>query len=107
MNCVGEAILPIPVSLLRPGGVYLCCLPPDAGQKYAQYAHSAGTGPYFPPLLGIYGFHALIIHALRTNGVELKNWPPLDMLWIFSATLAGSLLLSVMLQRIDTRRLVS
>ncbi|WFX95385.1 acyltransferase [Citrobacter braakii] len=57
--------------------------------------------------LGIYGFHALIIHALRTNGVELKNWPPLDMLWIFSVTLAGSLLLSVLLQRIDTRRLVS
>ena len=57
--------------------------------------------------LGIYGFHALIIHALRTNGIELKNWPPLDMLWIFSATLAGSLLLSILLQRIDTRRLVS
>ena len=57
--------------------------------------------------LGIYGFHALIIHALRTNSIELKNWPPLDMLWIFSATLAGSLLLSVLLQRIDTRRLVS
>ena len=57
--------------------------------------------------LGIYGFHALIIHALRTNGIELKNWPPLDMLWIFSATLAGSLLLSMLLQRIDTRRLVS
>ncbi|MCX9039886.1 hypothetical protein NLN82_28265, partial [Citrobacter portucalensis] len=33
--------------------------------------------------------------------------PPLDMLWIFSATLAGSLLLSILLQRIDTRRLVS
>jgi len=29
------------------------------------------------------------------------------MLWIFSATLAGSLLLSMLLQRIDTRRLVS
>lgn len=57
--------------------------------------------------LSIYGFHALIIHALRTNSIELKNWPPLDMLWIFSATLAGSLLLSVLLQRIDTRRLVS
>ncbi|HAU4330633.1 acyltransferase [Citrobacter freundii] len=57
--------------------------------------------------LGIYGFHALIIHALRTNGIEFKAWPPLDMLWIFSATLAGSLLLSILLQRIDTRRLVS
>lgn len=57
--------------------------------------------------LGIYGFHALIIHALRTNGIEFKAWPPLDMLWIFSVTLAGSLLLSMLLQRVDTRRLVS
>ncbi|MDN8600874.1 acyltransferase [Citrobacter sp. S2-9] len=57
--------------------------------------------------LGIYGFHALIIHALRTNGIEIKHWPPLDIVWIFSITLAGSLLLSVLLQRVDTRRLVS
>ena len=33
--------------------------------------------------LGIYGFHALIIHALRTRGIELKNWPILDIIWIF------------------------
>ncbi len=32
--------------------------------------------------LGIYGFHALIIHALRTNGLELKRWPPLDIVWV-------------------------
>lgn len=57
--------------------------------------------------LGIYGFHALIIHALRTNGIEMKQWPPLDLVWIFSVTLAGSLLLSMLLQRVDTRRLVS
>jgi len=57
--------------------------------------------------LGIYGFHALIIHALRTNGVELTRWPLLDILWIFSATVAGSLLLSMLLQHLDTRRLVS
>ncbi|HBL4691370.1 acyltransferase [Citrobacter sedlakii] len=57
--------------------------------------------------LGIYGFHALIIHALRTSGLEIKRWPPLDMLWIFSATLCVSLLLSMLLQRVDTRRLVS
>lgn len=57
--------------------------------------------------LGIYGFHALIIHALRTGGLEIKRWPPLDMLWIFSTTLAASLLLSLLLQRVDTRRLVS
>ncbi|HBM9791863.1 TPA: acyltransferase [Escherichia albertii] len=57
--------------------------------------------------LGIYGFHALIIHALRTNGVELKQWPLLDILWIFNATLIISLLFSVLLQKIDRRRLVS
>ncbi|EJM0809663.1 acyltransferase [Escherichia albertii] len=57
--------------------------------------------------LGIYGFHALIIHALRTKGVELKQWPLLDILWIFNATLIISLLFSVLLQKIDRRRLVS
>ncbi|VTP62210.1 Inner membrane protein YiaH [Leclercia adecarboxylata] len=57
--------------------------------------------------LGIYGFHALVIHALRTRGVELKSWPLLDIVWIFSATLVVSLLLSMLLQRIDTRRFVS
>lgn len=57
--------------------------------------------------LGIYGFHALIIHALRSSGLELKSWPLLDIVWIFCATLAGSLLLSMLVQRIDTRRLVS
>lgn len=57
--------------------------------------------------LGIYGFHALVIHALRTRGVELKSWPVLDIIWIFTATLAVSLLLSMLLQRIDTRRFVS
>lgn len=57
--------------------------------------------------LGIYGFHALIIHALRARGLEFKSWPLLDIVWIFCATLAGSLLLSMLVQRIDTRRLVS
>lgn len=57
--------------------------------------------------LGIYGFHALVLHALRTQGIELKRWPLLDIIWIFSATLVVSLLLSMLLQRIDTRRFVS
>lgn len=57
--------------------------------------------------LGIYGFHALIIHALRTNGLELKRWPPLDMAWIFTVTVMGSLLLSMLLQHIDKRKWVS
>ena len=57
--------------------------------------------------LGIYGFHALVIHALRTRGVELESWPVLDIVWIFTVTLVVSLLLSMLLQRIDTRRFVS
>lgn len=57
--------------------------------------------------LGIYGFHALIIHFLRTHGYQITAWPVLDIAWIFGATLAGSLLLSMALQRIDTRKLVS
>lgn len=57
--------------------------------------------------LGIYGFHALIIHALRTHGIEIQTWPVLDILWIFAATLVTSLGLSMLLQRIDTRRYVS
>ena len=57
--------------------------------------------------LGIYGFHALVIHALRTRGVELKSWPVLDIVWIFSVTLVVSLLLSMLLQKLDTRRFVS
>ncbi|EGT5710916.1 acyltransferase [Cronobacter dublinensis subsp. dublinensis] len=57
--------------------------------------------------LGIYGFHALIIHFMRTRHYELTAWPVLDIAWIFSVTLAGSLLLAALLQRIDRRRLVS
>jgi len=56
--------------------------------------------------LGIYGFHALVIHALRTHGVELP-WPVLDIVWIFSVTVVISLLLSMALQRVDTKRFVS
>lgn len=44
--------------------------------------------------LGIYGFHALIVHALRASHLELSRWPLLDIVWIFSAALLGSLLLS-------------
>ncbi|WNN71992.1 acyltransferase [Kluyvera cryocrescens] len=57
--------------------------------------------------LGIYGFHAFIIYALRSWNLDLKNWAALDILWVFAATLAGSLLLSLALQRVDKRRLVS
>lgn len=57
--------------------------------------------------LGIYGFHALIIHTLRTRGYELQGSPLLDIAWIFTATLLGSLALSMLVQRIDRRRFVS
>ncbi|NDJ55827.1 acyltransferase [Enterobacteriaceae bacterium 4M9] len=57
--------------------------------------------------LGIYGFHALIIHFLRTHGLDIKQWPVLDMAWVFTATLAISLLLALGLRRLDRHRLVS
>ncbi|VUS67246.1 acyltransferase [Klebsiella huaxiensis] len=63
--------------------------------------------PFARHSLGIYGFHALIIHALRASGLELARWPLLDIAWIFSAALLGSLLLSALVQRFDSRRLVS
>ncbi|MDR8351640.1 acyltransferase, partial [Acinetobacter baumannii] len=31
--------------------------------------------------LGIYGFHALIVHALRASHLELSRWPLLDIVW--------------------------
>jgi surface polysaccharide O-acyltransferase-like enzyme len=57
--------------------------------------------------LGIYGFHALFIHFLRTHRLDFRHLPLLDMPWVFAAALGGSLLLSVGLRRLDTRRLVS
>lgn len=57
--------------------------------------------------LGIYGFHALLIHFLRTHELDLKHMPVLDIVWIFTATLGGSLLLALGLRRLDRHRLVS
>lgn len=57
--------------------------------------------------LGIYGFHALIIHALRHHNLVLTRWPLLDMVWVFTVALGGSLVLSAGLQRLDKHRLVS
>lgn len=56
--------------------------------------------------LAIYGFHALIIHFLRTHHLDIKQWPVLDMVWVFAATLCGSLLLAMGLRKIDSRRYV-
>lgn len=57
--------------------------------------------------LAIYGFHALIIHYLRTHSLDVDSHPVLDIFYIFSAALLGSLLLSMALRKIDSRRLVS
>ncbi|MGP3593765.1 acyltransferase [Vagococcus sp. WN89Y] len=57
--------------------------------------------------LGIYGFHAFIIHALRTRGIEFQDSPLLDIAWIFTATLLASLALSMLVQRIDKKHFVS
>lgn len=57
--------------------------------------------------LSIYGFHALFIHFLRTHTLDIKHQPLLDMIWVFAVTLGGSLLLSLALRRLDTRRLIS
>ncbi|RLM18765.1 acetyltransferase [Brenneria alni] len=57
--------------------------------------------------LAIYGIHALIIHYLRTHGMNFPSQPVLDIFYVFTIALLGSLLLSMALQKIDTRRLVS
>lgn len=56
--------------------------------------------------LAIYGFHAFIIHFMRTRSLEVSAWPMLDIVWIFCCALLLSLLLSMGLQRLDRRRLV-
>ncbi|XNM63309.1 acyltransferase [Escherichia coli] len=66
-----------------------------------------GLGRISRHSLGIYGFHAFIIYALRSWNIDLKNWPALDILWVFATTLRGGHLLLLALQRIDKRRLVS
>lgn len=57
--------------------------------------------------LAIYGFHALIIHFIRTHHYDFTAYPVLDILYVFALTLGLSTLLSMGLQRIDRRRWVS
>ena len=57
--------------------------------------------------LPIYGFHALFIHFMRTHHLDYTQRPPLDIVLIFSVTLAGSLLLALGLRRLDRHHLVS
>lgn len=57
--------------------------------------------------LAIYGFHAFIIHYIRTHGLDFKATPPLDIIYVFLVTLLFSLLLATGLRRLDTCRWVS
>ncbi|MFH8136141.1 acyltransferase [Pantoea osteomyelitidis] len=57
--------------------------------------------------LPIYGFHALFIHFLRTRHLDDMTQPLLDLPWVFGVTLGGSLLLAMLLQRVDKHHLVS
>ncbi|MFC3393415.1 acyltransferase [Brenneria rubrifaciens] len=57
--------------------------------------------------LAIYGFHALIIHFMRTHGLDFPSRPVLGIFSVFAIALLGSLFLSMLLQKLDTRRLVS
>ncbi|XPE45878.1 hypothetical protein ACNKHO_22675 [Shigella flexneri] len=79
--------------------VFICAISLLMVVQHAERA-LRGLGLISRHSLGIYGFHALVIYALRSRGVDLKNWAVLDILWVFAATLAGSLLLSLALQRI-------
>ncbi|MCW6543051.1 acyltransferase [Yersinia ruckeri] len=57
--------------------------------------------------LAIYGLHALIIHFIRTHHFDFTAFPLLNIFYVFALALSGSILLSMALQRIDKRRLVS
>lgn len=57
--------------------------------------------------LAIYGFHALIIHFIRTHDLALSAWPVLDIVYVFVCAVLCSALLSLLLQRADIRRWVS
>lgn len=73
------------------------CLPQPIGWLSVFSRHS----------LAIYGFHALIVNVMRNRHLDFTGHPLLDIFWVFGVALGGSLLLSVGLQRLDTRRLVS
>ncbi|TQI78119.1 surface polysaccharide O-acyltransferase-like enzyme [Serratia fonticola] len=57
--------------------------------------------------LAIYGFHAIIVNLMRNQHWVFSSHPLLDIFWVFGVALGLSLLLSMGLQKLDTRRLVS
>ncbi|WP_431224336.1 acyltransferase [Serratia sp. L9] len=73
------------------------CLPNPIGWLGVISRHS----------LAIYGFHAMIVNLMRNRHWEFPAHPLLDIFWVFGMALGLSLLLSMGLQKLDTRRLVS
>lgn len=57
--------------------------------------------------LAIYGFHALIIIALRSRHLDFPQHPLLNIIFLFASGLGGGLLLALLLRRIDGKRWVS
>lgn len=72
MNCSGAEICRYLVSLLWADG-FICAIALLTLVKNTLDTRTIrGLGLISRHSLGIYGFHALIIHALRTRGIELK-----------------------------------
>lgn len=57
--------------------------------------------------LAIYGFHAFFIHFIRTHHLDARSWPLVDIFMVFFFALAGSLLCSWALGKIDRKGWVS
>jgi len=57
--------------------------------------------------LAIYGFHALIIIGLRSQHLDLPQYPLLNIAYLFACGLGGGLLLALGLGKIDRRNWVS
>ncbi|WP_369789374.1 acyltransferase [Rouxiella sp. WC2420] len=57
--------------------------------------------------LAIYGFHALIIIALRGKHIDFPQFPLLNIGYLFLCGFGGGLLLALLLGRVDSKRWVS
>lgn len=77
------------------------------GKYYLNAAPLPGLALIARHSLAIYGVHALVIHYLRTHQLTLEGSPVADIFYVFAMALAVGLLFSLMLQRLDHRRLVS
>ncbi|WJV62737.1 acyltransferase [Pectobacteriaceae bacterium CE70] len=75
-------------------------------KNYLNVPVSSGLALISRHSLAIYGVHALVIHFLRTHDLELTDYPVLDIIYVFAVALMVSLLFSMLLQRVDKRRLI-